>query len=232
MPSPIPYRPEPHRAPAPDRNALLARWEALLVRGRGGAAEPDPLPFGRALLERWDEPQRHYHTLRHLTAVLDRVDELSAHAEDADAVRLAAWFHDAVYRPDRNENEERSAQLAERALPEAGVPDRTTAEAARLVRLTASHAPGEGDANGETLCDADLAVLGGSPEEYAHYAASVRREYGFVPDPAFREGRAAVLRGLLDMPALFRTPRGRARWERAARRNMRGELDLLSVGPR
>jgi predicted metal-dependent HD superfamily phosphohydrolase len=229
MPSGNPYVPEPHQAPPPDRDALLARWHELLVRARGGAAEPDPHPYGLDLLGRWDERQRHYHTLRHLTAVLDRVDELAGHAADPDAVRLAAWFHDAVYRPDRSENEERSAQLAERALPEAGVPDATTAEVARLVRLTVTHAPGSADADGETLCDADLAVLAGSPEEYAHYAAAVRQEYGFVPDDAFREGRAAVLHRLLDLPELFRTPHGRAHWERTARHNLRAELELLQV---
>ncbi|MDT0378486.1 hypothetical protein RM572_06800 [Streptomyces sp. DSM 42041] len=229
MPSGIPYVPEPHQEPGPDRDALLARWRELLVRTRGGTTEPAPEAYGRDLLDRWEERQRHYHTVRHLRAVLDRVDELAAHAADPDAVRLAAWFHDAVYRPDRSENEERSAQLAERALPEAGVPDGTTAEVARLVRLTVTHAPEPGDANGETLCDADLAVLAGSPEEYAHYAASVRQEYGFVPDEMFREGRAAVLRQLLGLPQLFRTAHGRTHWERTARHNLRGELDLLSV---
>ncbi|EST39517.1 hypothetical protein N566_01535 [Streptomycetaceae bacterium MP113-05] len=215
--------------PGPDRDALLQRWRDLLERARSGAAGADPEPYGRDLLTRWEERQRHYHTVRHLLAVLDRVDELAAHAADPDAVRLAAWFHDAVYRPDRSENEERSAQLAERALPEAGVPDATTTEVARLVRLTVTHAPAPDDTNGETLCDADLAVLAGSPEQYAHYAASVRREYGFVPDELFREGRTAVLRQLLDLPQLFRTPHGRTHWERAARHNLRGELDLLSV---
>jgi predicted metal-dependent HD superfamily phosphohydrolase len=225
----IPYTPEPHQAPPPGRGALLAGWNEVLVRARGGAAEPAPRPYGEDLLGRWEERQRYYHTVRHLAAVLDRVDELAGHAADPDAVRLAAWFHDAVYRPDRSENEERSAQLAERALPEAGLPDATTAEVARLVRLTVTHVPEPGDTNGETLCDADLAVLAGSPEEYAHYASSVRQEYGFVPDELFREGRAAVLRQLLDLPQLFRTPHGREHWERTARHNMRGELELLSV---
>ena len=79
-------------------------------------------PVVRDLLARWSEPQRRYHTVAHLTAVLDHVDALAGRAEDADAVRLGAWFHDAVYRPDRSENEERSAQLAVRALREAGSP--------------------------------------------------------------------------------------------------------------
>lgn len=205
---------------------LLTRWSELLRRAQ--TQDADPAPYAADLLARWAEPQRRYHTTDHLTAVLDRIDELAAHAADPDAVRLAAWFHDAVYRPDRSENEERSASLAERALPEAGVPAATTAEVARLVRLTVTHDPADGDRNGEVLCDADLAVLAGSPAAYAAYAAAVREEYGFVPDELFRTGRADVLRQLLALPRLFRTPAGFERWERAARHNLGTELELLS----
>ncbi|MDK1472496.1 hypothetical protein QNO07_03485 [Streptomyces sp. 549] len=213
----------------PDRSDLLARWNALLTRSRGTADGPDPEPYGAELLARWAEPQRRYHTTAHLAAVLDRLDELGAHADDPEAVLLAAWFHDAVYRPDRSENEERSAALAERALPEAGVSAARTAEVARLVRLTATHDPEPGDRNGETLCDADLAVLAGNPQEYAAYAAAVREEYGFLPDEVFLPGRAGVLRSLLALPGLFRTEHGRRHWEHHARRNLTTELELLSA---
>ncbi|HWU05369.1 MAG TPA: hypothetical protein VN520_03020 [Streptomyces sp.] len=211
-----------------DAAALRTRWQDALVAARGGAPGPDPLPYADNLLDRWAEPQRRYHTTTHLAQVLDRVDTLAGHACDPDLVRLAVWFHDAVYRPDRSENEERSAALAERALPEAGVPDAATAEVARLVRLTVTHDPADGDTNGEVLCDADLAILAAAPKEYAAYAAQVREEYGFVPDEAFREGRSAVLRHLLELPRLFRTPRGAAEWEPPARQNLTTELELLT----
>lgn len=213
---------------------LLSRWSTLLTGARadGSGDYPDPGPYGENLLARWSEPQRRYHTTGHLLAVLNRVDELASHTAGMDlpAVLLAVWFHDAVYRPDRGENEERSARLAERALPEAGVSAARTAEVARLVRLTVSHDPAPGDVNGELLCDADLAVLAGPPEEYARYAAAVRQEYGFVPDDAFRTGRAEVLRQLLGLPELFRTPYGSERWEHVARRNLETELELLTTG--
>jgi predicted metal-dependent HD superfamily phosphohydrolase len=213
----------------PAHDTLLAHWNETLgrVRAADAGSAPEPAAYGEDLLGRWAEPQRRYHGTDHLLAVLDRVDELAGHAADPDVVRLAAWFHDAVHRPDRSENEERSARLAERALPEAGVPADRVAEVARLVRLTESHDPPSGDRNGEVLCDADLAVLAGAPADYARYAAAVREEYAFVPDDAFRDGRSAVLRQLLDLPRLFRTPHGHDHWEPVARRNLRSELALL-----
>ncbi|MEV5725399.1 MULTISPECIES: HD domain-containing protein [Streptomyces] len=211
-----------------DLDELRARFVRSLQRARHPGDGPDPSPYADRLLDHWQEPQRRYHTLTHLTAVLDHVDTLAEYADDPDLVRLAAWFHDAVYLPDRSENEERSARLAERALAEAGLPDERTAEVARLVRLTAGHAPADDDRNGHVLCDADLAVLASPPSGYAAYTAAVREEYGFVPADAFRAGRAAILRELLALPRLFRTPYGAEHWEATARYNLTAELEMLS----
>jgi predicted metal-dependent HD superfamily phosphohydrolase len=211
-----------------DFDDLRSRWTRALEGARGPGGGPDPVPYADNLLARWQEPQRHYHTLTHLTAVLDHVDVLEQYAADPDVVRLAAWFHDAVYLPERSENEERSARLAERALSEAGVPARKTAEVARLVRLTVGHDPADDDGDGQVLCDADLAVLATAPSAYAAYTAAVREEYHFVPNDAFREGRAAVLRQLLALPHLFRTAYGARHWEATARYNMTSELEMLS----
>jgi predicted metal-dependent HD superfamily phosphohydrolase len=193
---------------------LLPRW-------------PGPEPLGADLLRRYAEPHRRYHTTEHLAEVLDRVEELAGEADDAGAVRLAAWFHDAVYDPSRGDNEERSAVLATRMLADTDLPAATVAEVARLVRLTTTHDPAEGDRDGAVLCDADLAILAAPPERYAAYAAAVREEYAAVPDEAFRAGRAPILRSLLDLPALYRTAHGREHWEAAARHNARTELMLL-----
>ncbi|MFF7847123.1 hypothetical protein ACFZDF_05990 [Streptomyces sp. NPDC007910] len=219
---------------AEEEHALLQRWNATLLAARAGREGPDPAPYGRNLLARWAEPQRRYHTVDHLRAVLDRVDELTdqgGEGGELELVRLAAWFHDAVYRPDRSENEERSALLAEKALTEAGLTPHEVTEVARLVRLTVTHDPDDGDLNGETLCDADLAILASAPDTYARYAAAVREEYAFVPEDTFREGRAAVLRHLLDLPRLFRTPYGAAVWEEKARENVERELKELRGVP-
>ncbi|GAA3061072.1 HD domain-containing protein [Streptomyces glomeratus] len=215
-----------------DTDDLRARFARALEGARGPGDGPDPAPYAENLLARWQEPQRRYHTLAHLTAVLDHIDVLQEYADDPDVVRLAAWFHDAVYLPDRSENEERSARLAERALSEAGVAGDRTAEVARLVRLTVTHHPADDDHDGQVLCDADLAILGAPPAAYAAYTAAVREEYGFVPGDAFREGRAAVLRELLALPRLFHTPYGQERWEATARYNIGSELEMLSTrGP-
>lgn len=210
------------------RDDLRKAWADTLAAAQPTATPTTPEAYADNLLARWAEPQRRYHTTTHLKAVLDHIDALEDHADDPALVRLAAWFHDAVYLPERSTNEERSARLAERALAEAGLTERQIDEVSRLVMLTVTHDPDGDDHNGAVLCDADLAILAASPGAYAAYAAAVREEYGFVPDEPFREGRAAVLRQLLALPRLFRTPYGAAHWEERARENLTAELALLT----
>jgi predicted metal-dependent HD superfamily phosphohydrolase len=187
-----------------------------------------PEPWRADLVARWSEPHRHYHTLDHLAQVLSIVDTHAALAADAAAVRLAAWFHDAVYDPRATDNEERSAALAESTLAATGLPAARIAEVARLVRLTAGHAVADGDRNGALLADADLAILAVPSDAYDRYAAAVRREYAHVPDEAFRAGRAAVLRHLLDLPELYRIVPNRGEWTERAVANLRRELAALA----
>jgi predicted metal-dependent HD superfamily phosphohydrolase len=179
-----------------------------------------------AVIAAWSEPHRRYHDLAHLAAVLGIVDRLAEHAADPDAVRLAAWYHDVVYDPTRNDNEAVSAGRARAGL-RGLVPDDRIAEVERLVLLTAGHASEDDDANGAVLCDADLAVLASPPEAYAAYASAVREEYGHVPDDLFTAGRIAVLEQLLALPQLYRLPVVAGTWEPRARANVAAELSLL-----
>ena len=196
-----------------DFPTLLDRWRALAGTGSD--------TVGRDLLARYAEPQRRYHDARHLAEVLSALDLLS----NDRVVLLAAWFHDAVYDPRRENNEERSATLAAEKLPRLGVPQPEVAEVTRLVRLTAGHQPAAGDRSGAALSDADLAILGAPQPRYDDYAAAVRAEYAHVADADFAAGRAAVLRDLLGRDRLYRTETGRERWEEPARKNLRRELD-------
>ncbi|WP_026535456.1 DUF4031 domain-containing protein [Arthrobacter sp. H14] len=208
------------RVPARERSDALVRpltqrWNDVLPGNR---------KLGGELLKCWGEDHRRYHDRAHLLNVLESLDRLTCAAGPPRAVVLAAWFHDAVYRGAAGEDEEASARLAEERLTKAGLGSAEVTEVARLVRLTSTHDPAPEDAPGALLCDADLSVLGRSPSGYRRYLDAVRAEYAHVGDANFKAGRAAVVRGLLALDPLFRTPAGRRMWEDAARWNLESEL--------
>lgn len=168
----------------------------------------------------YDQAHRAYHDLRHvestLNAYLFLADDLGT--ETGARVVLALVYHDAVYEPRAGDNEERSAAFARRALGTVGIEESDLLEIERLILLTQRHAAD--DPVGALVIDADLAVLQGTPEEYDAYAAAIRREYAFVPEAAYREGRVRVLEGLLGR-RLFTSP---LLDEDAARANMTREI--------
>ncbi|SCG75209.1 HD domain-containing protein [Micromonospora humi] len=208
---------------------LTARWrETAWAAGATDRAAVDRA--GARLLAGWREPHRHHHTVDHLRTVLDVVDAYDGRARRPDLVRLAAWCHDAVYDPRAggDANERASADLAGGLLTAAGLPAAAVDEVRRLVLLTTGHVVSPDDPDGALLCDADLAVLAAEPADYDRYAEAIRREYAHVPEPDFRAGRAAVLRQLLDLPALYRLPEPHARWADRARANLTRELDGLA----
>lgn len=196
-------------------DAELARhWDVVLP------ALPE---LGRSLVRRYAEPHRRYHDRAHLLQVLLSIDALAAD-QDLYLVRLAAWFHDAVYDlPERElTNEEASARLSVRELGRAGFEQEDLTQVSRLVRLTVTHAPGARDPEGELLCDADLAILAAPPERYDAYVAAVRAEYAAVPEEQFLSGRLAVLEPLADSE-IFRSSKGQG-LKAAARANLEREL--------
>ncbi|WHS27250.1 DUF4031 domain-containing protein [Auritidibacter ignavus] len=195
-------------------------------------SELDRDPVFTDLYQRWSQPHRHYHDPSHLLSVLKGIDLLQRAGEPLGefprAAKLAAWFHDAVYRADPHlppgQDEEDSARLAERVLPTLGVPGPEILEVSRLVRLTFTHDPHNDDAAGRILCDADLEVLGRNPGPYQRYQQAVRRDFAKVSDDDFTTGREKVLRGILARNPIFNTPTAIKRWERQARKNLIAEI--------
>lgn len=226
------------------RRALLTRWDALspATAVRAGSGDgPHPSGGWRAVGEeldaRWREPHRTYHTAFHLASALDALELLPADAaaagvpvpEDAAwRARVALWFHDAVHDGATPADEEASAALVHELLGPL-LDRRGVDEIARLVMVTARHDPDPGDLAGCLVSDADLAILGAAPAAYARYVHQVRAEYAHVPEELFRQGRAQVLRGLLDGGDLFRTSWGRARWQDRAESNLVAELRGLGA---
>jgi predicted metal-dependent HD superfamily phosphohydrolase len=221
-------RPEPVEGPELDASTSSAR-----MKERWAVVLPSHPEIGEDLLRRYAEPHRRYHTVAHLAEVLARIDELATGREDLYLVRLAAWFHDAVYAVPAGQvtNEEASARLAIRTLTRVGLEQEDLTQVARLVRLTETHIPGARDPEGQLLCDADLAILAAEPDAYDRYVEQIREEYASVPEEQFLSGRLRVLSAFADRE-LFRTQKGR-RLTSAARANLEREMQALieRLGP-
>jgi predicted metal-dependent HD superfamily phosphohydrolase len=186
--------------------------------------EPDE-DTRRRLEARYGEPHRRYHTLDHAAAVVRDSAWLARDLDETDraVIAVAAWTHDVVYDAKPGEDERASADWAREALVGVGVAEPHILRVEGLVLATIEHDAPPGDLLATALLDADLAILGAPKEVYARYAEAVREEYAKYPGDVWREGRAAVLEGLLSRP-LYRSEAARTRWASAAAVNLAAEL--------
>ena len=212
----------------------LITWWSLDVR----AIVPEAHDYavarsGADLLARWTEPTRRYHTTRHLVEMFWALEELEDVGEIDDrqssVARLAAWFHDAIYRPDASpgSNEADSAALARDTLLQVGFGDDDIDAIDRLIRLTANHDVQAEEPLEAAFHDADLWILSAPEDRFDGYCDQVRLEYAGMPDAAFRPGRAAILEPLLHRDTIYRTTHALHAWETPARVNLGRELARL-----
>lgn len=187
-------------------------WTALQLRMPEGA-------LADRILARYAEPHRAYHTVQHLEECLGWLDETRSAADEPSSVELAIWYHDAIYQPRRDDNEQASATLARSHLGQGGAPTELIEQVCALIRWTDHKTePPHGDP--ALLVDIDLAILGAPPPRYAEYERQIRQEYDWVPLAVFRRGRAALLESFLARSRIFSTPYLYERLEQQARVNV------------
>jgi predicted metal-dependent HD superfamily phosphohydrolase len=193
-------------------------------------------PVRAELVRAYAAPDRHYHGLRHIEALLGLADACADAIADRDVVEAAIWFHDAIYDTRRHDNEDKSADLAAARLAGTAAPDRI-ARIAAMIRATAGHhVPEFVDAGAARDCalflDMDLEILGAPAAEFDAYERAVRCEYDWVAEPQWKLGRRAVLAGFLARPAIYAMARFRKSHEAAARRNLAHAITRLDgAGP-
>jgi predicted metal-dependent HD superfamily phosphohydrolase len=205
------------------------------ARGAGATASDAELAdTAQALVDRWSAPERHFHNLKHLATTLHRVDELAPETHNPDLVRLAAWYHGAVFASDAastygsqgGEQTLASAELARKELTALGVPAERADRVADLVDSILRHQPPANDVDAQALNDSDLSMLAIEPQRYRTYSEAVRAEYAHIPQVDFVHARIRILERLLGRSPIFATPQAQA-WESAARQNVEAELCRL-----
>jgi predicted metal-dependent HD superfamily phosphohydrolase len=193
-----------------------------------GTSAPDGLLA--EVLKHYGEPQRAYHTLEHLQDCFARFDEAPGLAQQPAEVVLALWFHDAIYEPERTDNEAGSARWALEALLAGGVRE-IAAQRVRDLILATSHVSASLSGDAALVVDIDLAILGASADRFERYDQQIRQEYAWVPAAEFRLARLQILSRFLDRPAIFSTRPFRERYESQARKNLRLALKQLNLPP-
>lgn len=206
---------------------IEAVWK-LLSKTEG--VPPQPIRTLFYEVERaYSEPHRHYHTLRHVHAMLEL---LKSEQFLNSTLFWATLYHDYFYDPLRSDNEERSAEIAIEHLSLLNLESGQIEIISNLIKATKTHKQSSQTPEIEqAFLDADMSVLGASPEVYDLYAANVRREFEVFPDEVYIPGRVVFLEKVLSMDSIFSLPVFKTKFEDMARVNIRHEIESLMLKP-
>jgi len=177
----------------------------------------------------WDEiaiahtdEKRHYHTLEHLAYIYRELQKI----ELKHTLEFTIFYHDIVYDVKENNNEERSALLAQKRLAQLTVPQELNKEVTQLILETKSHKASRN--KNRLFLDADLAILGSDENVYTQYLSKIRKEYAIYDDVAYFNGRKKVLNSFLKREKIYESQHFYQRYEAKARENLERELNALS----
>jgi len=214
---------------------LLPAYVQSMSHAGASASREQLRDMGTNLITLWSTPDRAFHNLRHLIDLLTRVDELSEETRNPDLVRLAAWYHGAIFSVSadqamhRNggEDEAASAALAYEELTAAGVSEKNANRVSELIKTPRRHDLPTSDIDAAALSDADLGCLAIEPQRYREYSRLIYSEYAHLPLLTYLRTRTTIVRKLLARDRLFASPLGQ-HWELPARENLEAELRRLS----
>lgn len=182
------------------------------------------------IVAQYSQKGRFYHDLFHIDDMLQWIERFRDQLHDRCAVKLAVWFHDAIYDPQSRTNEEDSARYGGEVSRKLGIPDKVIGKMQLYVNATKRHeVPPDYDPDDHDLplfLDFDLSILAANPARYDLYARQIRMEYRHRSDEEYRNGRDHFLTGMLDRQRIFMTDEMRP-FEQQAIANMERERRFL-----
>jgi len=170
--------------------------------------------------------KRYYHTLKHLENLLFQLTPIKEKINHWGTILFTLFYHDVIYNSLKNNNEEKSAELAIERMEQLSVPKEIIENCYSQILATKSHKIAE-DSDTNYFTDADLSILGQDWEVYAQYYKNVRKEYAIYPNLVYNSGRKKALQHFLAMKRIFKTEYFHQKFEETARKNIQREIELL-----
>lgn len=179
----------------------------------------------QSVMDAYNEPHRKYHNREHIESILAKIPMFQdAYGFDDYRVHMLtaiAWYHDAVYVPGSDHNEEDSMELWFEHCPDSSILKGAIGTA---ILDTETHSNPYSFWSA-IFMDLDLADMG--TDAYVENSYKIREEFKDFSDLQWLAGRKKFLHDFLARPFIYHTSLGYKLWEDKARLNMEKELSFL-----
>ncbi len=174
----------------------------------------------------YSDKKRHYHNLLHLENLLNELLEVKDKIENWNTILFTLFYHDIIYNVLKSDNEEQSAELAEKRMKQINVPIQIIEKCKSQILATKKHIDNS-DIDTNFFIDADLSILGKDNETYSLYKKNVRLEYLYYPSVIYKHGRAQVLDSFRNFDRVYKTDYFSTKYEQNAKRNIDSEVEAI-----
>lgn len=198
------------------------RWQNLM---QAMGLKPSTSCFNE-LVSAYNEKHRHYHTQKHIEAMLKHFDKTKNLTKNPLEMELAIWFHDAIYKPFSSSNELDSANWASDFLLEQSYSQDGIDRIHKMIMSTLHNGQAEA-ADEQLMVDIDLTILGTAESVYDEFERNVRKEYKLVPWIIYKRKRKEILEGFLQQENIYKTSFFQKRFEDQARVNLSRAIQAL-----
>lgn len=188
------------------------------------------------LLRVYKEHHRYYHTISHIKDCFVEFREVKKLFNFPLLMKYALLYHDYVYIPSYIGNESASASKAIVNARELGFdPDIVSATI-----LATKHSKNDychiKSSTEKTLIfediklvmDIDLSIFGQNTKKFLEYEKNIRKEYWFIPEEKFKEGRTEILKDFLLRDRIYFSDHFYKKYEIKARKNLTYSIELLN----
>jgi len=203
-------------------------WFDLCEEIKHKIANRERANIGELLRNQYQQPHRKYHNIQHIEYCLAVLEACPVVCNDPMAVRLAVFFHDAVYDTWAKDNEERSTDFAEFCMKRLCLPAYSIG-VVRSCILATKHDALVDDWDQQLVADIDLFGLSLPKDEFRANTAKIRLEYFWATDKEFAQGHSAILQKLLDRPHIYQTQWFCDNFEKVAKANLTRVLRELGA---
>jgi predicted metal-dependent HD superfamily phosphohydrolase len=174
----------------------------------------------------YNSSNRHYHNLQHLQNMYEQLLQVKDLIQDWDTILFSLFYHDIIYNATAKDNEEQSADVAEKRLLQIAYPPEKIQLCVQQIMATKTHTVSL-DTDTNYFTDADLSILGSEWSAYEAYTKAIRKEYSIYPNLLYKPGRRKMLQHFLGMDKIYKTGFFQQKYESVAKENM--ERELLSL---
>jgi len=146
------------------------------------------------ILNMWNESHRHYHNQTHLVDLIDKINSIKFEStKDYEKLILAALFHDIIYDPMKNDNEEKSAKFF---LDHCVEKNGDILDIEEIILETKTHIPST--KLSRVFSDLDMSIVESDFPKLLEWEEGIWEEYKGVGKEKYKVGRLNFLNSLLD----------------------------------